>query len=111
MQAVVSTPECYKRANIWTNLGVPACQPLGDENVWGTLFELRDNSDIIIVATKVLVYAQDITLYSLVYQLDSSALIPDLAYGANNEAVGIVTQLAIAEALGALKRSVSDVHS
>ena len=41
------------------------------------------------------------------FQLDSSALIPDLAYGGNNEAAGIVTQLAIAEALGKLKRNVS----
>ena len=53
MQAVISTPECYRRANIWTNLGIPGCAPLGDQNVWGTLFELQENKDVIIVATKV----------------------------------------------------------
>ena len=64
MQAVRSTPECYKRANIWTNLGVPACQPLGDESVWGTLFELRNNSDIIIVATKVSIACVEVVIFA-----------------------------------------------
>ena len=64
MQAVGSTSECYKRANIWTNLGVPACQPLGDESVWGTLFELRDNSDIIIVATKVSIACVEAVIFA-----------------------------------------------
>ena len=47
-------------------------------------------------------------LPSLLFQLDSSALIPDLAFGANNEVAGIVTQLAIADALGRLKKDVSE---
>ena len=55
MDAVLSTPECYERANVWTNLGVPQCIPLGDKNVWGTLFEIQESQDIIIVATKVCV--------------------------------------------------------
>ena len=56
MSAVISTEECYLRANtVWTNLAVPDCQPLGDENVWGSLFELKDNQDIVVVATKVFV--------------------------------------------------------
>ena len=29
MQAVISTPECYRRANIWTKLGIPGCAPPG----------------------------------------------------------------------------------
>ncbi len=53
MQAVISTAECYLRAKMATTLGVPNCQPLGDDNVWGSLFELEENQDIIIVATKV----------------------------------------------------------
>lgn len=88
MDAVLSTPECYERANVWTNLGVPQCIPLGDKNVWGTLFEIQESQDIIIVATK----------------LDSNAFIPYLSYGANNEVAGIVTQLAVADALGRMKR-------
>ena len=34
------------------------CDPLGDFNVWGTLFDLRDSNsdDIILLATKVHVY-------------------------------------------------------
>ncbi len=43
--------------------------------------------------------------------MDSSALIPELAFGGNNEAAGIVTQLAIAEALGKLKRDVSLINA
>ena len=76
MQAVVSTPECYKRANIWTNLAVPACQPLGDESVWGTLFELRDNTDIIIVATKVSIACVEVVLLSNKVVLPSKIMVP-----------------------------------
>ena len=53
MKAVLSTPECYERGKVWTNLGISPCDPLGDKNVWGTLFELKNPQNIIIVATKV----------------------------------------------------------
>ena len=47
-------------------------------------------------------------MYVIVFlQLDSSAFFPYLSYGANNEMAGIVTLLAVAEALGDLKRNVS----
>ena len=49
-----------------------------------------------------------LVVFALLFQLDSSALIPDLAFGANNEVAGIVTQLAIADALGRLKKDVSE---
>ena len=44
---------------------------------------------------------------SFLFQLDSSAFFPYLAYGANNEMAGIVTLLTIAKLLGDMKRNVS----
>lgn len=44
---------------------------------------------------------------SFLFQLDSSAFFPYLAYGANNEMAGIVTLLSIAKLLGDMKRNVS----
>ena len=48
-----------------------------------------------------------LVVFTFLFQLDSSALILDFAFGANNEVAGIVTQLAIADALGRLKKDVS----
>ena len=53
MMSVGSTPECFQRGRIWTNLGVAPCDPLGDKNVWGTLFELKQEQEVIMIATKV----------------------------------------------------------
>ena len=53
MMSVGSTPECFQRGRIWTNLGAAPCDPLGDKNVWGTLFELKQEQDVIMIATKV----------------------------------------------------------
>lgn len=55
MMSVGSTPECYQRAKIWTNLDVAPCDPLGDQNVWGTLFELEQEQNIIMLSTKVII--------------------------------------------------------
>ena len=54
MMAVLSTPECYRRATVITNLGAAQCDPLGDQNVWSTLFELDSSKGIIMIATKVI---------------------------------------------------------
>ena len=58
MQAVISTERCFERGEkVLTNLGVAPCEPLGDYNVWNSLFEIKDNtSDIVVLATKVCVY-------------------------------------------------------
>ena len=53
MMSVLSTPECYRRAAVVTSLGQTQCDPLGDQNVWSTLFELESTKEIIMVATKV----------------------------------------------------------
>ena len=53
MQAIKSTHECYLRSRVWTNLEVTNCDPLGDENVYGTLFEKDEDKKFIMVASKV----------------------------------------------------------
>ena len=54
MQAIKSTHECYLRSKVWTNLDVTNCDPLGDQNVYGTLFEHDRNKHFVMVASKVL---------------------------------------------------------
>jgi len=93
MAAVRDTETCFRRAQVLTLLvnGIELCDPLGDRNVWGTLFELPEeipSEGIIMLATK----------------LDSTAFFPGLSFGANNELAGIATLLAVIDQLGRLKR-------
>ena len=57
MQVDISTKRCFERGSkVLTNLGIAPCEPLGDNNVWNSLFEITDNtSDIVVLATKVCV--------------------------------------------------------
>lgn len=91
MFAVTNTETCFRRNNLpifYLNDQV-MCQPLGDNNVWSSLFDLpQQPKDIIMIATK----------------LDSTAFFPYLSFGANNEVAGIATLMGIAGALGQLKK-------
>lgn len=49
------------------------------------------------------------TSCDLLKQLDTSAFFHDLVKGADNDASGLIVALAVAKALGALKRNVSFV--
>ncbi|KAL5499803.1 hypothetical protein EMCRGX_G011264 [Ephydatia muelleri] len=94
MFAVTNTETCFRRNSLpifYLNDQV-MCEPLGDNNVWSSLFDLPQKpKDIIMIATK----------------LDSTAFFPYLSFGANNEVAGIATLMGVAGALGQLKKESS----
>lgn len=47
--------------------------------------------------------------YIFIVQLDATSFFHDFSYGADNDATGVITLLAAAQALGRLKREVSFV--
>ncbi|CAB3995125.1 Nicastrin [Paramuricea clavata] len=93
MHAAKDTPTCMRKSSApkYTQNGF--CDPLGDKNVWGTLFSFADDSfthnDVILATAK----------------LDSTAFFHDLAPGADNDATGVTVLLAAAEVLGNLTRN------
>eukprot|EP00794_Sanderia_malayensis_P010772 gene10772-11925_t len=94
MFAAKDTPTCMRRSSLFFSNNV-FCDPLGDWNVWGTLYPLMRplmEKEVILISTR----------------MDSSSFFHDLAPGANNDVSGIVTLLAVASALGNLKRNMNN---
>ncbi|XP_078381644.1 nicastrin-like isoform X2 [Oculina patagonica] len=89
MYAAKNTPTCIRKTNMPNPIGSEFCQPLGDTNVWGTLYPIKKNRKVVMLATK----------------LDSSSFFHDLAPGVENDGTGIIVALAAAKALGAAKRN------
>ncbi|XP_028401688.1 nicastrin-like [Dendronephthya gigantea] len=89
MFAAKDTPTCMRKNNAPTFTKTAFCDALGDENIWGTLFPLITQNDIVLATAK----------------LDSTAFFHDIAPGADNDVTGIVVLLAAAEVLGDLKRN------
>jgi nicastrin len=93
MLTAKDTETCFRRGDLLTNQvnGVQLCDPLGDQNVWGSIFNLTEERlgrGAIMLATK----------------LDSIAFFPYLSWGANNELAGVATLMAVLETIGNLKR-------
>lgn len=89
MYAAKDTPTCIRKTNMPNPIGSEFCQPLGDMNLWGTLYPIKKNKDVVMLATK----------------LDSSSFFHDLAPGVENDGTGLIVALAAAKALGAVKRN------
>ncbi|CAH3146332.1 unnamed protein product [Pocillopora meandrina] len=89
MYAAKDTPTCVRKSNIPNPIGANFCMPLGDKNVWGTLYPIKKKKKVVMLATK----------------LDSNSFFHDLVPGVDNDGSGIVVALAVAKALGALKRN------
>ncbi|PFX26799.1 Nicastrin [Stylophora pistillata] len=89
MYAAKDTPTCVRKSNIPNPIGANFCLPLGDMNVWGTLYPIKKGKKVVMLATK----------------LDSNSFFHDLVPGVDNDGSGIVVALAAAKALGALKRN------
>ncbi|XP_066149210.1 nicastrin [Euwallacea fornicatus] len=93
MQGSTNTPTCQRRSNIITNLNpVKLCDPLGDSNVWGSLFplveELKNGSKPINYSKYIVIAAR----------LDTTSLFEKTA-GAETPVTGLVTLLTVAKLL------------
>ncbi|XP_046853544.1 LOW QUALITY PROTEIN: nicastrin-like [Xenia sp. Carnegie-2017] len=90
MYAAKDTPTCLRKGEIPSFSEHMFCDPLGDVNVWGTLFPLQNetNPEVVLATAK----------------LDSSAFFHNFAFGSDNDGSGIAVLLAVADALGKHKR-------
>ncbi|XP_031564484.1 nicastrin-like [Actinia tenebrosa] len=94
MFAAKDTPTCMRKSQMPSPTQNQFCDPLGDYNVWGTLYPMMEKpnkSDIVVAAAK----------------LDSSSFFHDMVHGAENDASGVIALLAAASALGEMKRKKS----
>ncbi|XP_032234875.2 nicastrin [Nematostella vectensis] len=92
MFAAKDTPTCMRKTNIPNPTQNMFCDPLGDLNIWSTLYPMNktpNEKEIVVVAAK----------------MDSSSFFHDLVYGADNDASGVIALLAAAKALGDAKRN------
>ncbi|XP_020902624.1 nicastrin [Exaiptasia diaphana] len=92
MFAAKDTPTCIRKSKVPNPTQNQFCDPLGDYNVWGTLYPMEEEpkkGDIVVAAAK----------------LDSSSFFHDLVYGADNDASGVIALLAAARVLGDMKRN------
>ena len=94
--------------------GKAYCDPLGDFSVWGSLFNLSSDSQVIMLAAKVKLYEVGMYVFNaacnlvLNEQLDSVSFFPSsFSYGASSEVAAIATLLAVLQQLGEIKRDVS----
>ncbi|RMX60946.1 hypothetical protein pdam_00003426 [Pocillopora damicornis] len=60
MYAAKDTPTCVRKSNIPNPIGANFCMPLGDKNVWGTLYPIKKKKKVVMLATKV--DGKDLTL-------------------------------------------------
>lgn len=92
MYAAKDTPTCIRKTKMPNPTGSEFCQPLGDQNVWGTLYPIKEplaEKEVVMVAAK----------------LDSSSFFHDLTPGVENDGTGIIVLLAAAKLLGDMKRN------
>ncbi|KAJ8985191.1 hypothetical protein NQ317_018220 [Molorchus minor] len=98
MYATTNTPTCRRRSDLVTNLNpVKFCDPLGDSNVWATLFPLvrgKGNETVPIRDFKYIVIAA---------RLDTTSMF-EKTEGANNPITGLVTLLMTAKLLKDMTR-------
>ncbi|XP_046577349.1 nicastrin-like [Haliotis rubra] len=99
MDAAKDTVTCTRRTNRLTNLSNPVryCDPLGDKNIVATMktvnsTEERPEKSVIVFATK----------------MDSLAMFHNEYPASDSTVTGIVTLLAVAEALGAVKDEIQN---
>ncbi|XP_048254327.1 nicastrin-like isoform X1 [Haliotis rufescens] len=99
MDAAKDSVTCTRRTNRITNLSNPVryCDPLGDKNIVATMktvnsTEQRLNKSVIVFATK----------------MDSLAMFHNEYPASDSTVTGIVTVLAVAEALGATRQEIKD---
>ncbi|CAH1153337.1 unnamed protein product [Phaedon cochleariae] len=94
MYATTNTPTCRRRSNIITNLNpVKFCDPLGDSNIWASLYPLADGPRR--NETKPL---KDYKYIIISARLDATSMF-DKTSGANSPVTGIVTLLTVAKYL------------
>ncbi|XP_046383107.1 nicastrin [Ischnura elegans] len=91
MYAAVDSQTCVRRSSMVTNFNpVRVCDPLGDRNVWSTLFPLthepQTNSSYIILAAR----------------MDATSLFDGITPGARSPVSGLVTLLTSASLLSAM---------
>ncbi|XP_067053830.1 nicastrin-like isoform X1 [Acropora muricata] len=92
MYAAKDTPTCMRKTYMPGPTRNDFCQPLGDQNVWGSLYPIKaplNDSEVVVLATK----------------MDSSSFFHDLSPGVDNDGTGIIVALAAARLLGAMKRN------
>lgn len=92
MYAAKDTPTCMRKTYMPGPTRNDFCQPLGDQNVWGSLYPIKaplNDSEVVVLATK----------------MDSSSFFHDLSPGVDNDGTGIIVALAAARVLGAMKRN------
>ncbi|KAF7286284.1 hypothetical protein GWI33_006157 [Rhynchophorus ferrugineus] len=93
MYATTSTPTCKRRSNIVTNLNpIRLCDPLGDHNVWASLFPLVKGPEGQTEPIK------DFDYIIIAARLDTTSLF-DKTTGAESPVTGIVTLMSIAKLL------------
>ncbi|CAG9770381.1 unnamed protein product [Ceutorhynchus assimilis] len=96
MYATTSTPTCRRRNNIITNLNpVKLCDPLGDSNVWGSLFPLVEQQEANNQNAKPI---NDYKYIVVAARMDTTSLFEKTS-GAESPITGVVTLLSIAKLL------------
>ncbi|RZB39345.1 Nicastrin and/or Peptidase M28 domain containing protein [Asbolus verrucosus] len=94
MFAATNSPTCIRRSNLITNLNPPKlCDPLGDKNVWATLFPLVNGTN----------FTEPINFRYIVVaaRLDTTSMFYKTA-GAISPVTGLVTLLSTAKYLKAI---------
>ncbi|XP_068731968.1 nicastrin-like [Montipora capricornis] len=92
MFAAKDTPTCMRKTQMPNPEENEFCQPLGDRNVWGSLYPIKKplkDPEVVMLAAK----------------LDSTSFFHDFSPGVDNDGTGIIVALAAAKVLGAMKRN------
>ncbi|VEN39545.1 unnamed protein product [Callosobruchus maculatus] len=103
MYATIDTPTCKRRSSIMTNLNpVKFCDPLGDSNIWASLYPLVEGSRNETVPLRNYKYIV------VSARMDTTSMF-EKTVGGNSPVTGIVTLLTVAKYLkGILKQE--DIH-
>lgn len=95
MYGAKNTPTCIRRSNIVTNLNpMRVCDPLGDKNVWATLFPLSEYNNKTEEVKPILGQK-----YIIISARSDTASLFDRTSGAESPVTGVVTLLTTAKIL------------
>lgn len=93
MLAAKDAKTCIRRSKLYTNIHhTTFCRPLGDRNIWSTLIPLNKSDPI-----------PDEPMIVVAARLDAASMFDGVGPGADSTVTGLVTLLAVAEALSKIK--------
>ncbi|XP_069684848.1 nicastrin isoform X2 [Periplaneta americana] len=99
MLAAVDSETCMRRSSPTTIINLRFCDPLGDRNIWSTLYprykEEKKNNTVYIVAAR----------------MDGTSMFDGLVPGAMSPVTGIVTLLMTARVLSSIAKNLTDIDS